>query len=120
MAKEEDIIEEALELFEESEDCSAINRNDALSDIDFARLSNQWPDKIKADRSAEGRPCLVINRLPSFIKQVVNDARQNNPAIQVHPVDSAADPPWLMMARLKMPLRTASASSRSPRTLPTH
>jgi hypothetical protein len=28
----------------------------------------------------------------SFIRQVVNDARQNKPAIKVHPNDSKADP----------------------------
>src|SRR5262249_31348605 len=40
----------------------------------------------------EGRPLLTINRMPAFIRQVVNDGRQNKPAIVVHPVDSGADP----------------------------
>jgi hypothetical protein len=91
MAKDDDIIEEALELFRESDDGSTENRDDALHDINFARLSNQWPDDIKKSREEEGRPCLVINRLPSFIRQVVNDGRQNNPSIAVRPVDSGAD-----------------------------
>ena len=30
--------------------------------------------------------------MPAFIRQVVNDARQNRPAIKVHPADDAADP----------------------------
>lgn len=67
------------------------NRQAALEDIKFARLSEQWPDKIKEDRKREGRPCLTINRLPTFIRQVVNDGRQNTPQIKVKPVDDNGD-----------------------------
>jgi hypothetical protein len=59
------------------------------------RSSPAWPSSGRSDpqdRELEGRPCLTINRLPSFIRQVVNDARQNKPSINVHPVDSHADP----------------------------
>ena len=52
----------------------------------------QWPDAIVRQRQLEGRPCLTINRLPAFIRQVVNDARQVKPSVKVHPVDSTADP----------------------------
>ena len=68
------------------------NRATALDDMRFARLGEQWPEDIKNKRERSGRPCLTINRMPSFIRQVVNDARQNKPAIIVKPVDSAADP----------------------------
>lgn len=85
------ILTEALERFRQSQDGSSYNRAAALDDIEFARLSKQWPDDIKAQRQQEGRPCLTVNRLPSFIRQVVNDARQNKPAIAVHPVDGGAD-----------------------------
>ncbi len=98
MAKDKDdkdskvVIEEALELFEESQDATDFNRTAAYDDIVFARLSEQWPDKIKKQREEEGRPCLTINRLPAFIRQIVNDSRQNKPGIVVHPVDNVADP----------------------------
>lgn len=85
------IIRDALERFSASEDGSAVNRERALEDIRFARLGVQWPDDIARQRRQEGRPVLTINRLPSFIRQVVNDARQNSPAIQVVPVDSGSD-----------------------------
>ncbi|MEY4635654.1 MAG: hypothetical protein RJA55_1452 [Acidobacteriota bacterium] len=62
-----------------------------VEDVRFARLGEQWPDQVKRQRERDGRPCLTINRLPSFIRQVVNDARQNKPAIKIHPVDSGAD-----------------------------
>lgn len=67
------------------------NRAAALEDIRFARLGEQWPEKVRKDRELEGRPCLTINRLPTFIRQVVNDSRMNAPQIKVKPVDDKAD-----------------------------
>src|SRR5438874_9186916 len=89
---EKDIIEEAREVFEIANECEALNRREALDDLRFARLAEQWPEKVRRERERTGRPCLTINRLPAFIRQVVNDARQNQPAIKVHPADSTADP----------------------------
>jgi len=87
----EPVIQEALERFRESEDGTSFSRTAAHEDIKFARLGEQWPDNVKKSRQEEGRPCLTINKLPSFIRQVVNDSRQNKPAIAVHPVDNGAD-----------------------------
>lgn len=83
------IVQEALEAFGVAESEESENRVAALDDLRFARLGGpwQWPDKIRRQREAEGRPCLTINRMPSFIRQVVNDARQNKPGIMVHPVE---------------------------------
>ncbi|MEO8113596.1 MAG: portal protein, partial [Phenylobacterium sp.] len=89
---DDEIIREAREAFELAADAEAENRREALDDLRFARLGEQWPDKVRRDRELDGRPCLTINRLPAFIRQVVNDARQNKPAMVVHPVDDTADP----------------------------
>jgi Phage P22-like portal protein len=89
---DDDILREAREAFELAADHEAENRREALDDLRFARLGEQWPAQILRERELEGRPCLTINRLPAFIRQVVNDARQNKPSISVHPVDSGADP----------------------------
>lgn len=70
---------EALELFRQSKECWADNRARYVEDVTFARLGEQWPEKVKAEREKDGRPCLTINKLPAFIRQVVNDARQNKP-----------------------------------------
>lgn len=86
-----DIIQDALERFEEAEDGSSLNREDYIRDVRFARLGDQWPDEILRQREKEGRPALTINRLPGFIRQVVNEARQNKPGILVSPVDGGAD-----------------------------
>lgn len=80
---------------EEFERCkTALNENHltAIEDIDFALLEKQWPDTVARQREIDQRPMLTINKLPAFIRQVVNDARQNKPAIKVQPVDDNADP----------------------------
>jgi hypothetical protein len=78
--------------FERCQDAEQDNRMVALDDIRFSRLEEQWPQQIIQQRQTEQRPCLTINKMPAFIRQVVNDARQNKPSIKVHPVDSGADP----------------------------
>lgn len=87
----DDTIKDALDAFKAAEEAEAENRKIALEDVRFARLNEHWPDKIRKQREIEGRPCLTIPKLPAFIRQVVNDARQNKPSIKVHPVDSQAD-----------------------------
>lgn len=67
------------------------NQLAAREDLRFARLGEQWPKDMVEDRVRDNRPCLTFNRMPAFIRQVVNDARQNKPAIKVHPQDSGAD-----------------------------
>jgi hypothetical protein len=66
-------------------------REEGLDDLLF-RAGEQWPADIKASRDLDNRPCLTINRLPQFVRQVTNDQRQNRPSIKVSPVDDKADP----------------------------
>ena len=87
----EDDIKLAKEMFDESIVGSDFNRKAALEDIRFARLSEQWDSDVAATRKASGRPCLTINRLPGFIRQVVNDAPQAKTGVRVSPVDGGAD-----------------------------
>lgn len=90
MADEDDLAE-AKEAFELASAAEATNREEALDDIKFARLGEQWPDYAKSSRGND-RPMLTINRMPAFIRQVVNEARQNKPQIKIKPVDSGSDP----------------------------
>lgn len=87
----DDILAAARKQFELCAEAEDENRQSALDDIKFARKGEQWPENIIKQREREGRPCLTINKLPAFIRQVVNDARQNKPSINVHPADSGAD-----------------------------
>jgi hypothetical protein len=65
-------------------------RRDMLDDLRFYN-AEQWPTNIKQDRVLDGRPCLTINRLPQFCRQVLNQARQQRPAITYNPVGDGAD-----------------------------
>ncbi|MBS0332444.1 MAG: hypothetical protein JSS35_06725, partial [Proteobacteria bacterium] len=88
---DDDILKDAREAFELAAEAEAENRREALDDLRFARLGEQWPLHVRRERELDGRPCLTINRMPAFIRQVVNQARQNKPAILVHPVSGGAD-----------------------------
>lgn len=88
---DKDILADAKEAFQTCIDAESENRKEALDDLEFVKLNKQWPEQVIKQRQAEGRPCLTIPKLPAFIRQVVNDARQNKPQINVRPVDDSAD-----------------------------
>jgi hypothetical protein len=90
--KNGELLAEAKEEFERCSTSGDENRRTAVDDIKFARLGEQWDNDILAQRKADNRPALVINKMPAFIRQVVNDSRQNKPQISVSPVDDHADP----------------------------
>jgi len=92
MANDEEVLRRAREAFERARDHWRDNHEAARADLNFARLGRQWDDRMRRARELEHRPCLTFNKMPAFIRQVVNDARQNKPAIKVHPQDSNADP----------------------------
>lgn len=88
--REESVLSAALERFRIAEEASNDFRNQALDDLKFLS-GEQWPIEVKHAREMDRRPCLTINRLPQFVRQVTNDQRQNRPAIKVYPVDDNAD-----------------------------
>lgn len=92
MAKDDDTLQEARERFAEAQDTWSETQTKAIEDVKFGRLGEQWPADIAQRRRAASRPCMTINRMPSFIRQVVNDGRQNRPQVKVRPADSVADP----------------------------
>lgn len=87
--REEKILRVARERMTLAEEAESDIRRLALDDLNF-RVGNQWPENVQADRERDGRPCLVINRLPQFVQQVTNDQRQNRPSIKVHPLGDGA------------------------------
>lgn len=86
----EELIRVARERFKIAEEASANNRDLAIEDLEFFK-GDQWPVEIKNQRDAQYRPCLTINRIPQFVRQVTNDQRQNTPSNKVYPVDDKAD-----------------------------
>lgn len=82
------IVTLALERFKLAEDAEHDIREKSLKDLRF-RAGEQWPDEIVTGRIQQKRPCLSINRLPQFIRQVTNDQRMNRPSLKIDPTDDA-------------------------------
>lgn len=82
------IITEALQRFKQAEDAENDWRNTGLEADKFAN-GEQWPRNVKQAREVESRPCLTINRMMQFVRQVTNDARQNRPSVKIDPVDDS-------------------------------
>ena len=87
---DKDILERARSRFTACEEAEADIRKDAVDDIKFCS-GDQWPEDVKTARVLDKRPCLTINRLTEQLRQVLNEQRQNRPAIKVNPVDDHAD-----------------------------
>jgi hypothetical protein len=85
-----DVLALALARFQFAQDAESEIRRESLEDVRFFS-GEHWPEAIRRDRDLDGRPCLTINRLPQFVNQVVNDARQNLPAAQINAVDDGTD-----------------------------
>lgn len=80
----------AQQRFRLAEEAESWNRREALSDVEF-RTGKQWPADVESARTMDGRPCLTMNRLPQFIRQVTNEQRQNRPGIRISPIGDGAD-----------------------------
>ena len=85
-----DPLHEVRERYKLSEEYWADDRKSALDDIKF-RNGEQWPKEVADQRTKDKRPCLTVDKLNQYVRQIVNDGRQNRPAIKVSPVDGGAD-----------------------------
>ncbi|TAL03709.1 MAG: hypothetical protein EPO08_03460 [Rhodospirillaceae bacterium] len=88
---EQELLTRARKRFDQASRAEAENRKAALDDLKFYK-GEQWPADIAAQRNFDQRPCLTINKLPTFVNQITNDVRQNRPAINVSPVGDRSDP----------------------------
>lgn len=89
-----DVIATALERFKLCQDAENKSRDQAFEELKFS-LGEQWPEAIRRERETDpngSRPCLTVDKLDQYIRQVVNDARQNKPGIKIRPKDDGADP----------------------------
>ena len=88
--REKDTLATYKERYKVLEEYWADNRTLALADMKFA-AGHQWPEDIKKLRRLGNRPCLTVDKSGQYIRQVVNDSRQNRPAIKVRPIDDEGD-----------------------------
>ena len=83
-------IQDAQKFLRASNDADSYNRQDALDDLKFSS-GDQWPVEVQNSRNLEARPCLTINKLDGFIRQVCNQQRQARPRMKAHSMNSAAN-----------------------------
>lgn len=90
VVENDDPLASARDRFEKAQSYWSKDREAALDDIRF-RSGEQWPEAIQKQRETDKRPCLVVDKLNQYVRQIVNDGRQNRPSIKVRPVDNGAD-----------------------------
>lgn len=85
LTSEQALIKEAKTRFHTVDDYERENRKDALDDLNMLAGKNHWPAAIVRKRELEERPVLTINKLPSFVDQVLNNNRLNKMGIKISP-----------------------------------
>jgi hypothetical protein len=91
------IITEARARYERAQEVWGPIYKECREDMRFSDPTDpqQWPEDVKRERqNAEGgaRPCLVFDQTSQFVRQVINTARRNKPALSFLPVDDTSDP----------------------------
>lgn len=90
---ESEFLRLARKRFEDGVDYDQENRSAAEEDLAF-KAGEQWDQATIDERTkaTNPRPCLTINRMPQFVRQVTGDIRINRPSVRVRPVDDKSDP----------------------------
>jgi len=83
-------ISDAQKFLQLAADADSNNRAEAQEDLKFA-AGDQWPVEIQNSRTLEARPCLTINKIDAYIKQITNQQRQQRPRIKVHGMNNESD-----------------------------
>jgi hypothetical protein len=84
--EESDFIAEVRKRYTLARDFDREDMDEAINDQNFVS-GEQWSLNSRRIRELTFQPVLTWNRLHKFVDQVVNDARQNNPAIRISPSD---------------------------------
>ena len=92
------ILERARKRFDLCISQEAENRTNAVKDLKF-KAGDQWDASIAAQRNNDHRPCITVNKIPTFVNQVTNEQRINRPSINISPVGDRSDPEVAKMYR---------------------
>jgi hypothetical protein len=83
------ILQEAKDNFKRWQDWEVDFRSRYIADVKFANADSdngwQWPQDLRADREANKRPALTINKVGRLGAMITNDASENKPAITIKP-----------------------------------
>lgn len=95
MTDKKDIVIEAKKRFEKAREYYADSRELAIADTKFVMGDSdngwQWPEAQSKDRQDSKRVCLTVNMTAQHCNQIINQIRQNRPAVKVAPADDGAD-----------------------------
>jgi hypothetical protein len=83
-------IQEAIDFLKFSNEADTENRQKGLDDLKFSS-GDQWPIEVQNSRHLEARPCLTINKLDAYVRQIVNQMRQSRPRMRAHSMNSEAN-----------------------------
>ena len=83
-------IEEAKQFLRLCTDSDSNNRAEALDDVRFA-AGDQWPVDVQNSRVLEARPCLTINKVDAYVRQICNQQRQQRPRMKAHGMNNQSD-----------------------------
>jgi hypothetical protein len=89
-AMSDSVTQEAVEFFRRSEDFASHYKQESLDDLRFS-YGNQWPAEMQNQRHLDGRPWFTINEVDAFVRNVVNQMRQQRPRIKAHGVNNSSD-----------------------------
>jgi len=81
---------EAIEFLRQAAEADTTNRAEALDDVKFA-AGDQWPVEIQNSRNLEARPCLTINKIDAYVRQITNQQRQQRPRIKCQGMNNETD-----------------------------
>jgi len=83
-------IANAIKFLQFANEADQMNRSEALEDLKFA-AGDQWPVEIQNSRVLEARPCLTVNKVDAYCRQLTNQMRQQRPRIKVHGMNNQSD-----------------------------
>lgn len=91
---DDDILQEAKKRFQACEDWEADFRKRFVEDLKFANADPengwQWDQVLQQNRTDKRKPCLTINKTRQHNLQIINDAKQNKPGVNIRPVGDGA------------------------------
>lgn len=89
---DQDLHKRLLEQYEDGWNKDRDNQEEAYRDLRMIGddHTEHWDGTALKERNEDGRPALVVNQVPQFVRQITGDMRQLKPAIKVVPVNDAA------------------------------
>jgi hypothetical protein len=83
-------ISDAIAFLRWAAEADTTNRTEALDDLKFAG-GDQWPVTVQNSRQLESRPCLTINKVDAYCRQIANQQRQQRPRMRAHGMNNESD-----------------------------